>query len=240
MDNIKVLIVEDQSLIAASIASTLKQHALEVVAITDSGEEAIEKVEYVKPDLILMDIELSGALDGIATAKFIQDKYDIPVIYLSDYTDQKTVDRAKKTMPANYLSKPFLAPDLIRAIEIAFHNAHQPLASNTKQILKDRIFLRTDNQSFIKLDYNDILYLQADRAYSCVVTAEKSYKLSTSMKSIYEQLDNDQFIKVHRSFVVNINKITSLEGNTVHLSTHEVQMSVEYKDNLLERLKLVR
>lgn len=240
MENIKVLIVEDQSLIAASIASTLKQHALEVVAISDSGEEAIEKVDEVKPDLILMDIELSGALDGIATAKFIQDKYDIPIIYLSDYTDQKTVDRAKKTMPANYLSKPFLAPDLIRAIDIAFHNTNYAVKSNAKPVLKDRIFLRTDNQSFIKLDYDSILYLQADRAYCCVATTEKNYKLSTNMKHIHEQLDNHQFVKVHRSFVVNINKITSLEGNTLHLGANVVQMSVEFKDDLLERLKLVR
>ncbi|GCC50108.1 DNA-binding response regulator [Chryseotalea sanaruensis] len=240
MENIKVLIVEDQSLIAASIASTLKQHALEVVAISDSGEEAIEKVGEVKPDLILMDIELSGALDGIATAKFIQDKYDIPIIYLSDYTDQKTVDRAKKTMPANYLSKPFMALDLIRAIEIAFHNANQATKSETNQILKDRIFLRVDNQSFIKLDYDDILYLEADRAYCCVVTTQKTYKLANNMKHIHEQLNNHQFAKVHRSFIVNVNKITSLEGNTLHLDSHEVQMSMEFKEDLLERLKLVR
>jgi DNA-binding LytR/AlgR family response regulator len=240
MENIKVLIVEDQSLIAASIASTLKQHGLEVVAISDSGEEAIEKVDEVKPDLILMDIELSGALDGIATAKVIQDKYNIPIIYLSDYTDQKTVDRAKKTMPANYLSKPFLVPDLIRAIDIAFHNTSHSVKSKAKPVLKDRIFLKTDSQAFIKLEYDNVLYVEADRAYCCVVTTEKNYKLSVNMKHIYEQLDHNQFVKVHRSFVVNINKITSIEGNTLHLGKHVVQMSQEFKDDLLKHLKLVR
>jgi chemotaxis response regulator CheB len=98
MEKIKVLIVEDKLLIAEDVAARLEKHSMEVVAICSSGEEAIEKAKNKNPDLILMDIELAGAMDGISAAQSILQHQFIPVIYLSDYTDNKTLERAKKTL----------------------------------------------------------------------------------------------------------------------------------------------
>jgi DNA-binding LytR/AlgR family response regulator len=240
MEKIKVLIVEDKLLVAENIASILKKHLLEIAGICDSGEEAIHLVEYKRPDLILMDIELAGALDGISTAKLILDKHLIPVIYLSDYTDQNTVDRAKKTTPANYLSKPFQEMDLIRAIDIAFYNANTAHQIQNKSLLNEHVFLRTDNQSYVKLSYESILYLEADRAYCNIVTEEKNFKMSISMNHIHEQLNNKQFVKVHRSHVINASKISALEGNMIHIGKHKVQMSKEFKECLMDRLKIIK
>lgn len=240
MEKIKVLIVEDKLLVAENIAAMLRKHSLDIAGICATGEEAIELVEESRPDLILMDIELAGALDGISTAKLILEKYVTPIIYLSDYTDQKTVDRAKKTAPANYLSKPFQETDLIRAIDIAFNNANAALKTHKRPLLNDHVFLRTDNQSYVKISNEKILYLEADRAYCNIVTEEKLFKMSISMNHIHEQLDNEKFVKVHRSFVINIGKISSLEGNVIHIGKHEVQMSKEFKEGLMDRLKIIK
>lgn len=239
MENIKVLIVEDNLLVAESIATTLKNHSLEVVGICDTGEEAIQLVNEKNPDLVLMDIELAGAMDGISTAKVIQEEHAIPVIYLSDYTDQKTVDRAKKTLPANYIAKPFQEAELVRAIDIAFHNANAGTAE-AKPLLKKHIFLRTYSQVYIKLAYQEILYLKADRAYCTLVTEHQTYKLTISMNHVHEQINNKDFVRVHRSYVVNVNRITELEGNTIKLEDHEVQMSPDLRGNLIKLLKFIQ
>jgi DNA-binding LytR/AlgR family response regulator len=240
MENIKVLIVEDKGLVAESIASVLRNHSLEVVGMCATGEEAIQIVNKSKPDLVLMDIELAGALDGISTAKIIQTDHSIPVIYLTDFTDQKTVDRAKKTLPANYIAKPFHEADLVRAIDIAFHNANATTAVQEKPLLARCVFLRTDTQVYIKLAYQEILYLEADRAYCTIVTDNKNYKLASSMNRVHEQIDNKDFVRVHRSYVVNINRITSLDGNMIKIDGHKVQMSTDLRDELMGRLKFIQ
>jgi DNA-binding LytR/AlgR family response regulator len=238
MEKIKVLIVEDKLLIAEDIASRLEKHAMEVVAICSSGEEAIEKAKNKNPDLILMDIELSGAMDGISTAQTILQQQSVPVIYLSDYTDKKTLDRAKKTQPANYLTKPFHEADLIRAIDLAFSNTRNtPVTSNR---LSRPIFLRTESQVYIKLDLSEILYLEADRSYCKVITETRTFTLSTSMNNVYEQLNHDDFVKVHRSHIVNVSQITSLDGNGIRIGETVIQMSKEYRDDLMRLLKIIR
>jgi DNA-binding LytR/AlgR family response regulator len=240
MDSIEVLIVEDKTLVAASIEAMLEKHNLKVIGKCRSGEEAIKLCEQIIPDLILMDIELAGAMDGISTAEMIHQRAQIPIIYLSDYTDSKTVDRAKKTLPANYLSKPFQEVDLIRAIDIAFHHHKAMQQEISGSLLDGFIFVRTDNQAYKKLAYADILYLKADRAYCHIITEKETLMLSTSMNHIQEQLAHKIFIKVHRSYVININKITAIEGRQIHMGKHRIQMNEESHSELLKRLKLIK
>jgi DNA-binding LytR/AlgR family response regulator len=239
MENIRVLIVEDKSIVAAGIEALLKRHSLEVIGICDTGEEAIRLAAETLPDLILMDIELAGAIDGIAAAKIIQENQDVPIIYLTDFTDDKTVDRAKKTFPANYISKPFQEMNLIRAIDLAFHNANVRDTS-PRQVLKKHVFVRTDNQVYVKLAYQEILYLKADRAYCDIVTDNKTYKLTSSMNHVHEQLNNQEFVRIHRSSVVNLNRITALDGNMIKLGELSIQMSGEYRETVLSSLRLVK
>jgi DNA-binding LytR/AlgR family response regulator len=238
MTAINVLIVEDKVLIAEDIAAKLRTHGLDVAGIYDSGEEALEAVKTVRPDLVLMDIELAGAMDGISAAHVLTQEYDIPVIYLSDFADQKTLERAKKTQPANYLTKPFNDVDLVRAIDIAFTNANTRGAK--RPFKKDHVFLREDNQVFRRLKLDDILYLEADRAYCNIVTEAKAYTFSTSMNHIWEQLGQEDFVRAHRSYVVNLNRITSLDGNMIHLDKKKVQMSDSCREEVLGRLKIIR
>jgi DNA-binding LytR/AlgR family response regulator len=238
MEKIKVLIVEDHLLVAEDISTKLKKHSLDVMGMFTSGEEAIDFVESHVPDLILMDIQLAGKLDGIATAIKIQSKHDIPIIYLSDYTDSDTINRAKETTPANYLAKPFLETDLIRAIDFAFHNSSIKKKNNST-LLKEHIFVR-ENQAFVKIPIQDIQYLEAERSYCNIVCINKTYMLSKAMSHIYEQIESPEFVKIHRSHIINVNKIESIEGNVVRIGTHEIQMSKEYRDDLLNKLKFVK
>lgn len=239
MENIKVLIVEDKMLIAEGIAATLRSHSFEVAGICSNGEEALEQAKDNKPDLVLMDIELKGSMDGISTARLLQDIHPVPVIYLSDFADKKTVDRAKQTLPANYLTKPFVDADLVRAIDIAFTNANAKNSTPTTASLPKHVFLK-DKSVFIKLACDDILYLDAGRAYCKVITDDKEYMISTSMNHIHDQLNKNDFVRVHRSHIVNINRVTSIDGNQIGLGAKTVAMSKEYRDDFMSRIKFLR
>lgn len=116
----KILIAENERMIAIDIKNSLHRISCEVIGIVSSGEEVIRKVNEKKPDLILMDITLDGSLDGIETAEILSSKCDIPVIYLADYSDRETLQRAKITEPYGYLVKPFDSREIEIAIEMAF------------------------------------------------------------------------------------------------------------------------
>jgi CheY-like chemotaxis protein len=123
MAKIKILVVEDESIIAMDIVATLKKLGYEVMATVASGEQAIKKVEDDKPDLILMDIVIKGEMDGIETAEQIRSRFSIPVVYLTAYADEKTLERAKITGPFGYITKPFQDTDLRVAVEIGLYKA---------------------------------------------------------------------------------------------------------------------
>lgn len=117
----RILVVEDEIIIAEDIQRKLKTMGYDVSAIVSSGEEAIKKIKENIPDLILMDIVIYGKMDGIETAGQIHSLFDIPVVYLTAYADEKTLERAKITEPFGYLIKPFKERELQITIEIALY-----------------------------------------------------------------------------------------------------------------------
>lgn len=129
MADIKVIVVEDESIVAEDIRRTLIKLGYAVPAVVSSGEAAIKKVEEHIPDLVMMDIVLKGGMDGIETAKQIRSRFNIPIVYLTAFSDEKILDRAKITEPFGYIIKPFKERELKINIEIALykHKAEERL-----------------------------------------------------------------------------------------------------------------
>lgn len=119
MAKARILVVEDERIVAKDIAKRLSDLGYSVVATVSSGEAAIETATAKQPDLVLMDIQLKGNVDGIEAAEKIRANFNIPVIYLTAYADENTLQRAKVTEPFGYIVKPFDERDLHAAIEIA-------------------------------------------------------------------------------------------------------------------------
>ena len=115
---IKILLVEDELIIGEHISLELQKHGFEVLEILTKGEYALEFLLKTKPDLIIMDIQLAGKMDGIETAKIIADSHGIPVIFLTSNVDDKTFERSKKAKPSAFIGKPFKSKELIRTVEI--------------------------------------------------------------------------------------------------------------------------
>jgi len=123
MSKIKILVVEDESLVARDIQNMLLSLGYEVTDIVSSGERAIEAASAAPPDLVLMDIVLKGELDGIAAAEKLWEEFSIPVIFLTAYADDTTFQRAKLTKPFGYLLKPFEERELQTTIEMALYKS---------------------------------------------------------------------------------------------------------------------
>jgi len=119
MAQAKVLIVDDEVVVAEDIRRQLRSLGYLVVGVVSSGHEAVRLADEHQPDLILMDIKLKGPMDGIEAARTIQSQFAIPVIYLTAFADEETLERARPTLPLAYLIKPFVSSDLRAAVELA-------------------------------------------------------------------------------------------------------------------------
>src|SRR5215212_3631122 len=119
MASARILIVEDEAIIVMGLSLTLRTFGYEVAAHASSGEEAIRLAEETHPDLVLMDVTLSGAIDGIEAARRIRERLNVPVVYLTALADEDTMRRADATKPSGYLVKPFDEKELRDAVETA-------------------------------------------------------------------------------------------------------------------------
>ena len=221
---IKILVVEDEMIIAAKISMQLTSLGYEVTGILPRGEQAIQQVKENKPDIILLDINLKGQLDGIETAVQIQQFAQIPIIYLTANSDEATFNRAKPTKPYAFISKPFKQLDLQRAIELTISRMAESATGIKNEntigeeqpfILDDRIFVRY-KEKMIKIMLADILYMEADRNYSRIFTNSREYVLSITLKNIEEKMSLQLFMRIHRSYLIhmgNINKVRTVNAH---------------------------
>jgi two-component system, response regulator PdtaR len=119
---IKILVAEDENIVALNIKKTLELLGYTVSSVVNNGEDVVRKAAKDRPDLILMDIMLKGEIDGIEAAESISKDFDIPVVYLTALSDEKTLDRAAFTKPYGYLIKPFSPHEMHTAVENALIN----------------------------------------------------------------------------------------------------------------------
>lgn len=156
MSSVKILIVEDESIVAMDIKHRLEIMNYEVADIVSSGEEAVKKANEIIPHLILMDIVLRGDMDGIDAAHLIRNRNDIPIVYLTAYSDENTLKRAKITGPFGYIIKPFDDRELHSAIEVALykHKMESKLIESEKRLYTtlesiDEAVITTDEKGYI-------------------------------------------------------------------------------------------
>lgn len=245
-DKFKILIVEDEMLIGANISLQLNELGYEVTGIVPRGEEALEHIEDNPPDIMLLDINLKGDLDGIETALAMQKTHDIPIIYLTANTDDAHFNRAKATKPFGFISKPFKKLDLQRTIELTINQMdtkisyHTDLSSqNTSSfILSDCIFVRHLN-SMVKVDIKDILYIEAERNYCRIFSSSKEYLVVMSLKEMDEKLPAKHFIRTHRSYIINLSQIKEIAATHVVIGNKALPVTKTQREELLKRIQAI-
>lgn len=239
MKKTSILIVEDEPIIAADLEDRLTDLGYQVMANVDSGEAALLKINSQVPDLILMDVNLAGKLDGIKTALLLREKTNAPLIFLTSNSDEATFSRARQAQPQAFLSKPFRGRDLVHAIELAIGRvSSDPLPPSlakegSVQATQDRLFIKVKDR-LVRLMFSDILYLEADDYYCKVYTRDREYLATRTLKKISAQLPADApFFRCHRSYIVNLNQITEIGELYIFLDKHQVPLSRSKRAEIL-------
>jgi DNA-binding LytR/AlgR family response regulator len=245
MDAIKILVVEDEMIIGAKISMQLTALGYEVTAILPRGEEAVLHAQENKPDIVLLDVNLKGKIDGIETDTQMQQRGAMPIIYLTANADEATFNRAKSTKPYAFISKPFKQLDLQRAIELTItrmaENENGTVAATEKDeeptfILSDRIFVK-QKEKMTKIMLADILYIEADRNYSHIFASDKEYLLTVTLKAVEEKLSAKLFMRLHRSFIVNMAYVDEVTDEHVMIGQKSIPLGVGMKEVLLKNMK---
>ncbi len=215
----KILIVEDEIIIAEYIKDILEEENFKDSEMAHNTNEAIEKIEEFKPDLILLDINLNGKNDGIELAKMKNE--NAVVIYLTSQYDDKLMSAAIKTNPESYLTKPIKKQDLIAAINLA----------HTRQLNEKFVF--KDGYETIHLNFSEILYFKADGNYVDIYTKIQKFVIRDSLKSIEQKIPYSQsFKRVHKSFIVNTNFISKISSKHLLIDKTKIPIGRVYANSL--------
>jgi len=246
--SIKILIVEDEMIIGAKVSMFLTELGYEVTGIYPRAEDVLLQLEESVPDIALLDINLKGSMDGIALAHVLLSAHQIPVIFLTANSDEATFQRAKEAKPYAFLSKPFKKLDLQRALELTIRLMENPKSAALRKdpgsdegapyILSDRIFIRTKDK-MVKILFEDILYIEADRNYCRIFTKTKEYLLTMPMKSLEVQLPLELFQRIHRSHIVNITLVDEVDEMAVLIGEKSLPLSKSLRDEFLRRIRTV-
>lgn len=248
MSKVKILVVEDNLVVAEDIRQQLEKLGYEVTQIAESGEVAIAAMKNKPPDVVLLDIHLGDGMDGIGVAEIIRRMVDIPFIYVTAYSGGTIFERAKKTAPHAYIVKPFNFKNLHSAIELALSNfsghvfgsppgAPQPeVEAEGQYIINDAIFIKQGG-NFEKVLLHDVTVIKAQGSYSVLHTEDRKFTISMNLHSALEKLSRPDFIRLHRSYVVNVRQIESVEPNGVIIKGTLIPMSKALRGELLGKLR---
>jgi len=225
--NIKILIVEDEVLIAEELAATLEDFGYVITDNVISGEKALLSAQENQPDIVLMDIDLAGEWDGIETSRRISEIMHLPIIYLTAKSTHSHIRRAMSTKPAAFLVKPYNETEITVAIEIAVarFGEHKPLP--------DHIFLKKGNR-YEKIMLSEIIYAEADGSYAKVYTGESVYTISYNLSTLSDRLPSTEFCRVHRSFLVRMDKVTAFEKQALYFGQKHIPIGKAYLSEVFQ------
>ncbi len=228
MPKIKILIVEDNFIIAEDLKNILIDLGYEVVDIVMNYYEAIETIVTQQPDLCLLDIVIKGEKDGVDLAQTINEDFGIPFLFITSHSDKTTVERAKETKPKGYIVKPFDKEDVYASVEIA-------VASTKIAPQKPSVLIRQNgvlNRVFI----DEISHLKTDKNYIEIFTLEgQKYLLRQSLKEFLGQPQMAGFCQVHKSFAVNLTHISSFNADFINISSLQIPVGKMYFTTLRKR-----
>ncbi len=238
MEEISVVVIEDEKLLAKSLKLSLIEKGYEVKAVVDNAKDGLKTILAEKPDIVLLDIQLKGNEDGIWLASQLKDKYDAPYIFMTSFNDKETINQAVKTFPYGYMIKPVDEAELDANISLALERFQQEKQNRNEPqfIINDAVFLK-DEHFFIKLKFNEILFVQASGNYIEIMEENKKHVVKTTLKSFLSSVPSDQFLQCHRSYVVNLEKIDKIGSRSLFINNIEIPMVKENREELLNRLQ---
>jgi DNA-binding LytR/AlgR family response regulator len=242
MQTLRILIAEDVSNLEIDLQNRLINMGFEVVALVSSPDEAINFLEKKKADIVLMDTYSDLQNDGFAAAKLIREKYDIPIVFLSAEDKKDFSQQIEDFGPCVFLNKPTSDNELLANILMAAQEQENQSIDNsiTKAVNSPYIFVRADYR-LNKIRLNDIYYLEAKKDYVIIHTTANVYTVHATMKEMLRVLPDSMFIRTHRSYIVNIDKVFSIKYPDLIIEDKmkTVPIGGLYRKSFFERINII-
>lgn len=216
----RIFIGDDEILIAEHLADIVKSFKHEVVGIGHSKDKIIELIEKSKPDLVLLDIRMEHEFDGIEIGKYIQQNLAIPFIYITAHSDKYIIEKALPTKPSGYIIKPFKPMDVYTAIHIA--------SDKFRNLKTDNFLLLKDGVKLVKVFFYNIIFMKSDNNYVEVHTNNKIYIDRNSLENLNDKLQSEDFIRIHRSYIINKTHIKAITQNEIEIGDFKLPISRNY------------
>ncbi|WP_299666042.1 response regulator [uncultured Polaribacter sp.] len=228
-----VFIVEDNAINKLTLETILEENNFDITGSASNAEEAWEDLKNTVVDIVLIDINLAGDKNGIWLAEKIRKEKNTALIYLTAYGDKKTIDKVKKTRPNGYLMKPYNEPTLLTTIEIAIESFTSKKTKTSKNL-----FIK-DNYIQIKINSDDILYIQSSGNYLEIFAKDKKYLIRAKISDFINQLPQENFLKVHRRSIINLQKVDMVGNGFVKINNQEISISKTFKKELHHKLEFL-
>ncbi len=229
MNSHKILIVEDEALIAKEIEILLNEIGYTVVCKVADILEAKKHLEIQKIDLALVDINLNRKDEGIQFARYLSTQ-KIPFIYVTSYSDKETVQKALQSNPDGYILKPVSKEDLFTTIETVMNRLIKSEENGQKNSIRKIIL--TNNNKKIPVLSNDIYWIKSDGIYLEIETTNKKYLERNTFQGLLAKLNDPDIVQVHRCWYVNINHIREFTSKTLVIKDQVIPISRSYKNKI--------
>jgi two-component system, LytTR family, response regulator LytT len=220
----QIILVEDELLIAEMLKEMLLDLGHQVVDIADDYDSAIKSLQQHKADLIFLDINLGAGKSGFDVAQYINEQQKTPFVFLTSYSDKTTISGAMQYQPHAYLLKPFSETDLFTTLEL--------LKSRAVNTTQDKHFVIKDGIENIKIAANEVLHFKANNIYVEIKTTSKTHLIRTSITKLLEDLGIDFYVRVHRTFAVNLNKVQAVGSDYLLIQDEKIPLSRMHKEEL--------
>lgn len=245
-DALRLLVVEDDPAQQQAMRRLLRGLGYTLVGIAGDADAAVALFRETAPDLVLLDISLAGSRDGIVVAEELTALRPVPLIFLTAYPDAPTFERARRVGPFAFLGKPYNGLLLGHAIELAMQHfaATQGLSEAALAhgaVLLEGVFVREDGR-YVKVPLGELLVLEADDSYTHLHTVQRKYTVRTSLRELEEKLPPDRFIRIHRTYIVQLTQVRALDyrTGTVQVGSHTLPLSRSHRDEVIHRLEPLR
>lgn len=249
MNNIRILIVEKDLTIPKEILGRLIEKGYEVIGRAFNVADALEIVKSRLPDILLIDINLIGDEDSFELVHLLNTKFQIPFIFLASIDEEKLLDKAKGLNPSAILIQPYNCEQVQISIEVSLKNFSNfselknnidefQITKSSMDLLNHCLFFKKNNH-FERVDFDDVYWLKAESNYTVIHTLKGKYIYSTVLKNFEAKLPSDQFIRVHRSYIINLVKIEGFEGKMVIIDKKYIPITKSCRNKIFKMLHVV-
>jgi DNA-binding LytR/AlgR family response regulator len=249
MPAIEILIIEDNVGDAEHLQEYLVSHHYFVTGIATNLQDALKFYRSRIPDLVITDVLLDGAPEGISFAEAVQKEGgpQRPFIFLTNVPDRKTFEQARQTEPYCYLIKPFNESDLQFTIELAVNRyagqKSDPPGGSVPPILITKDMFIKKGDYLISLSLYEVALIEVGGKYATFYSSKGTFLVEQSLEYLESHLPSELFLRVHRNYIVNINNIERihLTEHTIHLKDKKhIPISRRYKETLTKRMTILR